>query len=61
MDPTACLNEFLAALADRDDEEAADRAHALLHWLSRGGFAPDWTDTGRRTFYLYCAAALERD
>lgn len=53
MDPDATLARIRKALAEREqadtDEtanqaahEAADAAEALVGWLARGGFPPDW-------------------
>lgn len=53
MDPNAALRDLRTALAEREqadtDEtanqaahEAADAAEALVGWLARGGFPPDW-------------------
>lgn len=52
MDPNACLQRFVDAIADGDFAEARDAQSDLLGWLARGGFAPDWGGHGwtRETF-----------
>ena len=40
MDPQATWNEMLESISAGDFFEAELRAEALLHWLDRGGFAP---------------------
>ena len=40
MDPNACFSDLIEAIAEDDKKLAQERASDLLHWLSRGGFAP---------------------
>jgi len=40
MDPNACLDLILTALANKEFESADIFAADLIHWLSRGGFGP---------------------
>ena len=40
MDPDVAWQDMLRAVADRDWEEARERAGALLAWLGKGGFPP---------------------
>lgn len=54
MDPSACFARYLASLVSLDREEALDAAHDLAGWLSRGGFAPDWTSGEKVRFLHWC-------
>lgn len=40
MDPNACLDLILTALANKEFESADIFASDIIHWLSCGGFAP---------------------
>lgn len=51
MDPSACFQMFLDAELY---EEKREHAENLLHWLNRGGFAPDWDATQRAQFFVWC-------
>jgi hypothetical protein len=50
MDPNAALR--MIDEADRVDAETREVMRGLHQWLSRGGFAPDWTEypTGTRRY-----------
>jgi hypothetical protein len=50
MDPNATLR--MIDEASRVDAETREAIQNLRHWLSRGGFAPDWAEypTGTRRF-----------
>ena len=41
MDPNACMDRILSALAEQDWEEASDALSDLHRWPDRGGFAPE--------------------
>ncbi len=40
MDPQAAWNEMLEAIDQRDWEQAAEPAEALLEWMRKGGVPP---------------------
>ena len=40
MDPQAAWNEMLEAVAQRDWDQALDRAEGLLGWMRKGGMPP---------------------
>lgn len=40
MDPNACLERILNAIADKDFQEAIEAADDLLGWKNSGGFRP---------------------
>jgi len=46
MDPDAALARYWNAVDEGDVEEARDAKGALMEWLSRGGFEPDWAASG---------------
>jgi len=46
MDPDAALARYWSAVDEGDAEEARDAKGALMEWLSRGGFEPDWAASG---------------
>lgn len=50
MDPNACLERFLEALALRDFREASEARCDLTEWLAKGGFAPAWTPEQKEAF-----------
>jgi hypothetical protein len=40
MDPNACFEELLDAVASGEADLAREHAENLLDWLARGGFSP---------------------
>ena len=41
MDPQACLEAMLEALAFEQFEDASERFQDIAEWINRGGFVPD--------------------
>ena len=55
MDPDACLKQIDSFLNKQQTGTAVDEWCEDLHgWLSRGGFAPDWTKYKLGTSYYSC-------
>jgi hypothetical protein len=48
MDPDACLDRLLDAVADRDPQALLEAAADLAQWLDRGGVPPRDPRTTRR-------------
>lgn len=42
MDPNACWQRLVDAIACGDVSEAKDAHYDLRTWIARGGFEPDW-------------------
>lgn len=51
MDPQACYERLLRAVAEGDADEAAEAHDDLRTWLLRGGFEPQWTPSDRSAFF----------
>lgn len=45
MDPDACFDRWMYAVARGDKEEACEAWYDLRDWLSRGGFYPSQANT----------------
>ena len=41
MDPNACFQRIMDAIADNDRAEAQEAAEDLHEWLRKGGFPPN--------------------
>ena len=52
MDPNATLRMIGEALADRDIQEAIELREALVSWIRKGGFEPDWRALPRATQFV---------
>lgn len=50
MDPQACFERWMYAVARGDASEARDAYEDLSEWLRRGGFEPKWSAEMRRQF-----------
>lgn len=53
MDPQACLQRFIDALAEKDTDEARDAHADLIEWIERGGFEPLWEGISREEFFAF--------
>lgn len=53
MDPNAALEQLHWALVGKCYGEAREAFNAIKEWMSKGGFAPDWTK--RPLAWAYCA------
>lgn len=55
MDPNACYNRMIDALAENDATEAYWGAFDLARWINRGGYATECGFTTRRSFLAFLA------
>ena len=55
MDPTACWQLWDDYVCEGELEEAQYAAMDLIEWLSKGGFAPKWTDEQSKGFFNWVA------
>ncbi len=51
MDPQACLQRWIYAVARGDAREAREAWEDLRDWLAKGGFEPKWPEGMREQFF----------
>ncbi len=55
MDPNACVQRILSALADDDNNEALDGCVDLREWIAKGGARPyGWSPEVCAAFVTAC-------
>ena len=59
MDPNACMNELLMAIALSQLDEAQELAESLHDWLERDGFAPGGGQLAREPIEAFVVWVLQ--